>query len=394
MAQTKIQKGHLYRKGSGWHARFRELERQPDGTIEKVNRSQKIASVRDYPQKREVWSLFTEFMAKLNTVGFDLDASVDVRTFVVTRYLPWAEDNLATSTSRNYRQVWRERLAPRIGAVRVRDVRPVHIENVLVTIVRDNPALSKRTVQRAKALLSGIFTRAVALGLIDRNPVTEVGLPRITTREREMYAYTPDEIEQIVRVLPDPARTLCAIAAYAGLTASELRGLKWSDYDSANRLLYVRRGVWKDTVGETKTVARRKPVPVIAPLRIQLDAHARSAPLRGRDQWMFSSSVGTPVDLGNLVNRVIRPTLAKASLTWRGYHAFRRGLATILYSLNVPELLVQRILRHKPGSPVTRTHYIQAPTRDVLDAMETFERSIGGTGSISSGSPAVPQLVN
>ncbi len=222
MAQTKTQKGHLYRKGSGWHVRFRELERQPDGTIEKVNRSQKIASVHDYPQKRQVWPLFTEFMAKLNTLGFDLDASVDVRTFVETRYLPWTEENLAVSTSRNYRQVWCERLAPRIGTVRVRDVRPVHVENVLVGIVHNNPALSKRTVQRAKALLSGIFTRAVALGLIDRNPVMEVGLPRINSQESEMYAYTPDEIEQIIRTLPDPARTLCAIAAYTRIKRSKV----------------------------------------------------------------------------------------------------------------------------------------------------------------------------
>jgi integrase len=94
---------------------------------------------------------------------------------------------------------------------------------------------------------------------------------------------------------------------------------------------------------------------------------------------MFTSSVGTPIDLGNLVNRVIRPTLTEAGLIWHGYHAFRRGLATTLYSLNVPELIVQRILRHKPGSAVTRTHYIQTPTPDVLDAMEKFEQMVGSS---------------
>jgi len=184
-------------------------------------------------------------------------------------------------------------------------------------------------------------------------------------------------VEQMIAHLPVLARTLCAIAAHAGLTASELRGLEWSDYDSATGLLYVRRGVWKSTVGETKTATRRKPVPVIARLRSLLDAYAASVPPHRPDQWMFSSSVGTPIDLGNLVSRVIRPTLRTAGLTWRGYHAFRRGLATTLYSLNVPELIVQRILRHKPGSAVTRTHYIQTPTPDVLDAMEKFEQMVG-----------------
>jgi integrase len=248
--------------------------------------------------------------------------------------------------------------------MRVRDVRPVHIESVLQSIIHANPTLSKRTVQRAKALLSFIFTRAVALGVINRNPVTEIVLRRKSALDEEPYAYTSDEVEQVLANLPVLARTVCAIAAYAGLTASELRGLEWSDYDSATGLLYVRRGVWKSTVGETKTATRRKPVPVIARLRSLLDAHAASVPSHRPDQWMFSSSVGTPIDLGNLVNRVIRPTLAKAGLTWRGYHAFRRGLATTLYSLNVPELIVQRILRHKPSSPVTRTHYIQTLADD------------------------------
>jgi integrase len=369
--------------------RYREQIQQDDGSIRVVHRSQKIADVSAYPQKREVLPLFMEVMAKLNTTGFEAGASVEVHKFVSTRYMPWASENLAQSTSKNYRQVWKQRLSGRIGSMRVRDVRPVHIENVLTSIVHANPTLSKRTVQRAKALLSGVFTRAVALGVIDRNPVTEIVLPRTSALDKEPYAYTSDEVEQILASLPVLARTVCAIAAYAGLAVSELRGLEWSDYDSATGLLYVRRGVWKSTVGETKTATRRKPVPVIARLRSLLDGYAASVPSHRPDQWMFSSSVGTPIDLGNLVNRVIRPTLAKAGLKWRGYHAFRRGLATTLYSLNVPELIVQRILRHKPGSPVTRTHYIQTPTPDVLDAMDKFEQMVGSAKIQRS---AVPQL--
>ena len=59
--KAQTQKGHLYRKNSSWHVRWRELERQPDGTINQVNRSQKLANVFDYPQKREVQPLFMEF---------------------------------------------------------------------------------------------------------------------------------------------------------------------------------------------------------------------------------------------------------------------------------------------------------------------------------------------
>ena len=400
--KAQTQKGHLYRKGSTWHVRWRELERQPDGTINQVNRSQKLASVRDYPQKREVQPLFLDFMSKLNKVGFSVDAGITVASFFEERYLSWAKENLAVSTSTNYRQVWRERLAPRLGSLRVRDVRPVHIEDVLTSIVRDNPKLSKRTVQRAKALLSGIFTRAVALGLIDRNPVREIALPKTKEREEETHAYAPEEVEHMLAVLPNPAKAVCAVAAYAGLTVSEIRGLQWSDYEPQAGVLYVRRGVWRSTVGETKTAARKKPVPVIPKLKRVLEEYRAS--LIFESEWMFSSAVGTPLDLGNLVSRVIcavlhhcllcgkalgehdkvnhRFELDKSCLIWHGYHAFRRGLATTLYSLNVPELVIQRILRHKPGSPVTREHYIKPITSDVLNAMERLEKS---------GSPFVPQ---
>jgi hypothetical protein len=55
-----------------------------------------------------------EVMAKLNTTGFEAGASVEVQTFVSTRYMPWASENLSLNTSKNYRQVWKQRLSGRI----------------------------------------------------------------------------------------------------------------------------------------------------------------------------------------------------------------------------------------------------------------------------------------
>jgi integrase len=402
--KAQTQKGHLTKKNNAWIVRWRELEKHSDGKIVKVNRSQKIASVRDYPQKREVWPLYLEFMSRLNAAGFDFSSCMTVQEFVRDRYFTWAKANLATSTTMNYRQVWQQRLEDRIGFMRVRDVRPMHIENVLVSIVRTNPELSSRTVQRAKALLSGICTRAVAAGLIDRNPVREVTLPKTKKKASEMYAYTTEEVLQILDALPPRAKAVCAVAAYAGLTVSEIRGLQWSDYDVDSNLLFVRRAVWRTTVGETKALARQRPVPVIAPLRAILDGYRASLPFIS--DWMFESAAGTPLDLGDLDDRVIIPALDRCflcgtargkhecvthafeprspRLEWYGYHAFRRSLATRLYSLGIPELVIQRILRHKPGSSVTREHYIRAVGGDVRTAMDRFEESL-------CGSPSVPQ---
>lgn len=83
---------------------------------------------------------------------------------------------------------------------------------------------------------------------------------------------------------------------------------------------------------------------------------------------MFANLAGQPADLGNVLNRDILPALqfceecgksgakhGKADhdfkqdenvpKLWRGWHAARRGLATVLHDLSVDDLTIQRILR-------------------------------------------------
>jgi len=92
-----------------------------------------------------------------------------------------------------------------------------------------------------------VFAWAIADGAFDgSNPMEETKAggwskkssapePK-TERERKIresneHAYTLVEVAEMFDKLPEPARTVCAVAAFTGLTRSELRGLKWSDYD-------------------------------------------------------------------------------------------------------------------------------------------------------------------
>ena len=60
---------------------------------------------------------------------------------------------------------------------------------------------------------------------------------------------------------------------------------------------------------------------------------------------------------------------------WRGWHAARRGLGSNLYHLGVPELIIQRILRHADVS-TTANYYIKTASDDVRDAMQKLENRI------------------
>ena len=55
--------------------------------------------------------------------------------------------------------------------------------------------------------------------------------------------------------------------------------------------------------------------------------------------------------------------------SWRGWHAFRRGLATNLNRLGVDDLVIQRILRDS-NVVVTQACYVKTASEDAKAAMQ------------------------
>ena len=69
----------------------------------------------------------------------------------------------------------------------------------------------------------------------------------------------------------------------------------------------------------------------------------------------------------NILRDVVLPALEKAGIEWRGYHAFRRGLATNLRALHVDDLTISEILRHSDVK-LTLQFYTHAVSRDRMAA--------------------------
>jgi integrase len=61
---------------------------------------------------------------------------------------------------------------------------------------------------------------------------------------------------------------------------------------------------------------------------------------------------------------------------WHGWHAFRRGLATILHALGVDDKTIQAILRHS-NIGITQNIYIKSVTEEQVSAMDTLSEKLG-----------------
>jgi integrase len=253
----------------------------------------------------------------------------------------------------------------------LREFRTVDGERVLESIAKEYK-LTSTTLAHIKAFLSGSFRFAKRRGVINsENPIRDVVLPK-GKPAGETHAYSLEEIMQMLRVLPEPARTIVAVAAFTGVRKGELRGFLWENYDGEQVL--ISQSFWRGHALEPKTRQSKAPVPVIAQLARLLDSH-RCLSGNPANGLMFLSPVGKPINLDALAADVIVPLVTKAGVQWHGWHAFRRGLATNLHQLGVSDKVIQRILRHA-NVAVTQNCYIKTADSEVAAAMQQFEQSL------------------
>lgn len=403
--RTKAQKGYVWREGNWWWLRYRDSVVR-EGHLERKQFARRLTPVKVEHRRLKrapayVLELAQAFLQPLNSSSYDPRKNVTLKDFVNNVWFPHTENRHAASTVHSRRYYWEHLLAPRCAETPLRDSTP-SAQGLLDEIGRQNPKMKKATLHKLKSILSAIFKLAIQQGYRSGpNPVRETSLPHAPEAE-DTVAYNLTTVLDMLRVVPEPSRTVIAVAAFAGLRRGEIEGLLWEFYTGES--LAVTRAMWQGIAGEPKSKKSKASVPVIAPLRWFLDQHRlRSGnPDAG---IMFKTKNGTPLSMNNLLNDQIRPALERCSRCgksksqharadhdhsrdsslpeWHGFHAFRRGLATNLHDLGVDDLTIQRILRHSDVS-VTQRCYIETLPEQSVAAMKKLETLIDDSGLLCS----------
>lgn len=188
-----------------------------------------------------------------------------------------------------------------------------------------------------KHLLSGVFRYAIRIGTLNPpNPVREVCVPEGPDSENT-YAYSLEEIVRMLAVLPEPARTIVAVAGFIGLRRGELRGIKLEDYDG--QILIVRRSVWRKHIGAPKGKHGAGAVPVMVPLAKMIEQYLLQF---GPRSFLFESLLGGPVSVEYIAREVIKPKLQALG---HGVARVARVPSRTRYQLACP----WRIRHRRPG---------------------------------------------
>ena len=101
---------------------------------------------------------------------------------------------------------------------------------MLTTIARTHD-LCRSTLGHIKHFLSSAFRYARRQGVLDSpNPMREVEIPRARP-SGETTAYSLEEEVRMLTILPEPAATIVAVAAFTGAGKGGIRGFAWDGYD-------------------------------------------------------------------------------------------------------------------------------------------------------------------
>jgi integrase len=191
--------------------------------------------------------------------------------------------------------------------------------------------LGRNSLQHVRSLASGIFTRAVNLGLIDTNPWNAVRLQESRAPEPTV-AYTLERNLAILKALSGRivAALVFALAAFLGLRPSEIAGLKWEDiFDD---MIHVRQAVVRGIAGDTKTPQSQRTLPLLEPVKSLLAAY-REQMKGATGRVVVPESCGRTSQVESFIKHRIMPAVREAELPWYGLYAARRACATNLVAL-------------------------------------------------------------
>jgi integrase len=279
MKRTRHQKGYLYRKGRLWMLRYYDYQLATDGTIKGVQKGHKLVdAVGEFRLKKAARLLADEFLAPINNGWTTPQSAMTLTRFVEDHYLPFVQTHKRVSTYHGYRNLWKRYLGPH-GQITLRNFRTADAEQILES-VNDKNALSSTTLAHIKAFMSGVFRYAKRRGVLNsENPVSDVMLPQAKT-PTDTHAYSLEEIHQMLKVLPEPAATLVAAAAFTGARKGEVRGFLWENYDGEE--LYISQSFWRGHAAEPKTRSSKAQIPVISQLAEKLNYIMPSREVRQR----------------------------------------------------------------------------------------------------------------
>lgn len=295
---------------------------------------------------------------------------------------------LKPSTVRSERGVYERRVLPKWGARKISTLHRAEIETWVATLSASG--LAPSSVRHCYVALYKVCRYALHARLITFNPCVGVRLPRLGVPGGKARFLTVAEVERLAGALVDsaPFDLMVRFAAYTGLRAAELVGLRVGDLDLTRGEVSVRQtlqridGEW--VTGTPKSHRSSRVVLIehsglLADLRRYLMQHPSSGDpgallWPGRAVGSHAVDYSRPVGMSSFRQAYLIRALHRAGLPPMRFHDLRHTSASLWLAAGYSPVEVSRWLGHA-NVAITDSIYshlyprAERPARTKFDAL-------------------------
>lgn len=221
------------------------------------------------------------------------------------------------------------------------------VETLIARMVDEGKA--PQTVRNVFNVVRGVLSHAVKAGYTRANPALLLSddlPPQATTHEPRFL--TADEVARLAATLDDKSALIVRLAAWSGLRAGEIAGLRFSRVDVlrarvtvAETVVALKGELRADTPKSKKS---NRVVPIPPALAHLLDEHVRAQGI-GPDDYLFGCE-GRPHNHAKWYLGAFVPATVAADLAPLRFHDLRHTYASLMHAQGRSMLEVSRWMGH------------------------------------------------
>lgn len=234
---------HIRKTDSGSYEAFVDMGRDP-GT----GKRNRISKTHDTKKEAKIW-VAKKTQQRETGYGVSLN-KLNVREYFNKWLREYAKQNLSPTTYDGYKMIVRKHIIPALGALKIEEVKPLHIveyqNRKLRTGRKDGKkgGLSKKTVLQHHRVLNKAFKQAVMWRLLSHNPMEAVSAPR--PKQPEINFLTRNEIDELLKLAEKDDKWsyyFIYLAVNTGMRRGELLGLTWDHIDFKKQTIHVKQNL-------------------------------------------------------------------------------------------------------------------------------------------------------
>lgn len=287
------------------------------------------------------------------------------------------------NTIRNYKERYTNNIKEKIGNMLLKDVRPLHCQNVLNAMV---DKYRNSTIQQVRITLYGMFESAFENEMILRNPVTKAVKCYIGKESKPKRVLTIDEQRIFLETASGSSNyNQYALILQTGLRTGELIGLKWSDIDFKKKILHITRsmeyrhsvGEWK--IGPPKSKSGYRDIPLTdEAIKILKDQKEKLKSIKiiplEFSEYVFICRKGEPTK-NSAYDTTLLKLAEKAGIEKFSMHTLRHTYATRCIEAGMKPKTLQKLLGHA-NIGITMDLYVHVTDEEKAKEVESIEKML------------------